>query len=311
MRRRFALAAILLLCSSFQVLAVDCAKPSGSIEERICSDPPLRQLNALLDREYMAFVERQGLARARQMQGEWLRLERDICLDNTCLEAAYTKRIMELTQAERVFVFREASPDWDLVITASICGREPDESSCTGPGTVNIFAKDSGSVQQRIVMPELFVELHGTGQPTVNKAQIYGEYNSCLVLADYNFDGRVDLALRNGNNGAYWGPSYDIYLFDPGKKRFIRNDALTEVSGETLGLFAVDAENKQLVTLTKNGCCWHQTAFYEVRKNAPVLVREVTEDGTLEKDTMVITDRKLVSGEWQVTEDREPLENYQ
>ena len=191
---------------------------------------------------------------------------------------------------------------------------DPEETiGCQGPASVDIFAKDSGVPFQRIAMPQLFVELDDKGETTVNKVQVYGEYNSCLVAGDFNFDGHSDLALRNGNAAAYGGPSYDVYLYDPAKKRFAHNEALTTLASENLGLFSVDAKAKTLDTFNKSGCCWHIFSTYQVRNNAPVLVREVTEDarslGADGPKEVVITDKKLVNGKWRVTTTRKPLDD--
>ena len=49
-------------------------------------------------------------------------------------------------------------------------------------------------------------------KPTVNVVQLSGEYSS-LIFVDFNFDGSEDLAIRNGNEGAYSGPTYDVYVY--------------------------------------------------------------------------------------------------
>lgn len=303
----FAVALSFLL--PLQSRAMDCAKAVTSVEKMICADPELRQLDALLNKDYPGYAEKQGQARARSLQTDWLR-QRDACAAAPCLKEAYTKRIRELSGAEKIFIFRQAAPGWDIFIAATGCGKKSYSDDCEDAATVDIFAKDSDTPFQRINMPELFVEVDKSGGTTVNTIQVYGDYNSCLVMDDYNFDGHADLALRNGNNGGYGGPSYDIRLFDPIKKSFVLNKALTELASNNLGLFSVDAKEKTLMTFTKSGCCWHQNSFYQVRKNAPVLVREITEDATqVDGDNrwVEITERKLLRGQWHETKTREKM----
>ena len=326
---RALVAAICLSLLPFQALALECGKAATPVEKRICSSSVLQQLDASLMQEYPSYVKRNGAERAAQMQRAWLLAERNMCEIKTfpeaCLEAAYMNRIMELTRAERVFVFTEASPEWDFVVRASVCGTKDYSKDCEGPGAVDIFAKGSGRLAQHIEMAGshlvredmedfytegLYIEIDVDNQPTVNRNLIYGEYNSGLVLKDYNFDGHADMALRNGNNASYWGPSYDIFLFDPAKKQFVFNEALSTLAVESLGLLEVSEENKQLVTFDKNGCCWHQISFYEMTGNTPVLVRDVIEDGTVEDEFMVITEKRLVDGQWETTVTREPIELY-
>lgn len=311
MYRPLVLAAVLALLIPCPARAIDCAKAASPTEKMICADPTLAQLDAVLNKDYPAYAAKRGRDAARRAQEDWLK-KRDACADAACLNASYKKRIQELSGAEKVFVFRGAAPEWDALVSVLSC--DPEVSfGCQGPATVDIFAKDSGVPLQRIAMLQLFVELDAKGETTVNKVQVYGEYNSCLVAGDFNFDGHSDLALRTGNAGAYGGPSYDVHLYDPAKKRFARNEALTELASENLGLFTVDDKDKTLETFNKSGCCWHIYSTYQVRNNTPVLVREVTEDARsayTEGATkeLVITDKKLVNGKWRETTTRKPIE---
>ncbi|MCB1024069.1 MAG: hypothetical protein KDB79_06760, partial [Acidobacteria bacterium] len=50
-----------------------------------------------------------------------------------------------------------------------------------------------------------------------------------VFLGDYNFDGMMDLALRDGMNGGYGFPSYQVYLYSKADKKFILSDSFTEL----------------------------------------------------------------------------------
>ncbi|MFT4094322.1 MAG: hypothetical protein QM640_11850, partial [Niabella sp.] len=102
----------------------------------------------------------------------------------------------------------------------------------------------------------------------------YGS-QSVLLYEDYNFDGVKDLALMNGNNSCYSGPSFDIYLAE--NSGFKYSDAFSVLSNEYCGMFQVDGEKKTISTMTKSGCCWHQYSTFTVVNNEPKPLKVVEE----------------------------------
>jgi len=70
------------------------------------------------------------------------------------------------------------------------------------------------------------------------------DYGS-LIVADFNFDGREDIAIKN-DSGGNGGPLYNYYLQNA-KGNFVINDFLTN----TVQFFPSDinAVNKQLITI--------------------------------------------------------------
>lgn len=102
----------------------------------------------------------------------------------------------------------------------------------------------------------------------------YGE-QSILIFEDFNFDGREDIALRTGFFSCYGGPSYAIYLARG--SRFVYSDSFSELGQNYCGMFQVDAAKKQLHTMTKSGCCWHEFSTYEVHDTTIVPVEVVEE----------------------------------
>lgn len=114
------------------------------------------------------------------------------------------------------------------------------------------------------------------GQAKTNIHEIpYGE-QSILIYEDFNFDNVKDLAIRVGNFSCYGGPAYDVYLAK--NNNFEPSESLTELAQSFCGFFSVDHEKKQLSTMTKSGCCWHQYNTYIVENDQPVLT-ESTEVG--------------------------------
>lgn len=102
----------------------------------------------------------------------------------------------------------------------------------------------------------------------------YGE-QSILIFEDFNFDGHEDIALRTGFFSCYGGPSYAIYLAKG--TGFVYSESFSELGQNYCGMFQVDTDKKQLHTMTKSGCCWHEFATYEVHNDTVVPVEVIEE----------------------------------
>ncbi|NNE66787.1 MAG: hypothetical protein HKN33_09490 [Pyrinomonadaceae bacterium] len=201
----------------------------------------------------------------------------------------------EKPTGKRQFIIRNGSDKFDIKIDVEEC----DGEYCEGAGLVQILRKGESLPFQTISMPSITLEIGKDSKPSVNLIELYGENNSGIVFDDFDFDGNIDLAIRNGNNGAYGGPSYDVYLFSASVYRFVKNAALTTLGSENLGLFRVDKNKRELITFTKSGCCWHQTTHYRVEYGRPYKVLVVTEDATGATEKVVVTTEKRVDGIWK------------
>lgn len=298
------LTALALLTLPASALAMDCTKATQKDEMAICHSPALLQLDAVLNKSYALARQQTDKEQLKNAQLDWLKSRQQCGDDTTCLGNRYIARIKTLAAVENISVIHNASTQWDFVLSASGCNPEESYPRCEGSGMLDVFAKGSGKLLQHLPLNSVFLELGSTGKATTNLVEMYGENNSGLVIDDINFDGHDDIALRAGNEGAYGGPSYDVYLYQPASKRFRLNDALTQLGSENLGLFSVDPKRKTLTTFTKSGCCWHQSSEWKIENNQPVLIEEITDgagNGNLEgKYTRQI--RKLVNGKWQVSE---------
>ena len=208
---------------------------------------------------------------------------------------------------QKSFLLKDASKNFDLKITVAGC----EDDICEGKATVYLLKKNQTAVVQTIQMPNIYLELSSDQKPTANLIELYGENNSGIVFDDYNFDGAEDLALRNGNDGSYGGPSYDILLFSKATKKFVRNPRLTKLASESLGLFTVDKKAKTLETFNKSGCCWHQTIRYQVTNNRPVKIYVFTEDAAgANTDKVILTTETLKNGKWRKTTKTELVKDY-
>ncbi|HEX8559585.1 MAG TPA: hypothetical protein VF668_15890 [Pyrinomonadaceae bacterium] len=232
--------------------------------------------------------------------------------------AALTTTVMTLllgaraASGQETFDVRGALRAYDLKVTMGDCGDEP-EVKCSGPARVRVFKKGArpSPPLQTLDLPNVEVyrdtaEYNPATSP--GRRALYAEEYS-FVGEDFNFDGLEDLAVCNGRNGGYGGPSYTVFLFDRRSGRFAESRALSRLNeGEYLGLFSRDPKRKRLTTLSKSGCCYHETEVYSVVNNRPVLVEEVIEDATgAGEGSVLVTTRRKVKGRWVVNRRREKV----
>jgi hypothetical protein len=200
-----------------------------------------------------------------------------------------------------------ASREYDLVVQIEECGGEKQDhnpNTCNGVASVSIYRKGARSPFQVLNLPN--VEIYkdtAAYNPKMNpklRAPYEEEYS--FVFEDFNFDGIEDLAVCNGRNGGYGGPSYNVYLFNKQTNKFSENKRLSRLTeGGYLGLFLVDTKKRELITLSKSGCCYHETEKYKVANNKPVLVEKIIEQASGGDTTgydVVITTRRLINGKW-------------
>ena len=120
----------------------------------------------------------------------------------------------------------------------------------------------------------------------------YGEH-SVLIYDDFNFDGQKDLAIKDGHNSCYGGPSYQVYLKDG--NTFVHSEGFTELAQNYCGFFGFNKTTKTLDTMSKSGAGWHQYSEYKVIDNKPVAVHVLVEEYH-SKGFISITERTRVNG---------------
>lgn len=220
--------------------------------------------------------------------------------------------------AQETLRLQKASTEYDVVVSVKGCGgAEQDnvEDFCSGPGSVSLYRKGSKSAFQVLRLPEIWLDKKTVAHnPKINEEprQLYAE-EYAIVFDDFNFDGRDDLAVCNGRNSGYGGPSYTVYLFDRRSKKFFENKRLSALADAPyLGFFFIDQKKKELVAYSKSGCCYHETEKYRMVNNRPVLVEKIIEDAThgngAGEGFVLVTTRKKVGGRWVVRRRREKLE---
>ena len=196
--------------------------------------------------------------------------------------------------AQTTFDLKDASKYFDIKVKVASC----DGGFCRGKATFSFFKKGGTSPYQVVNLANTSVQLMDDGKPSVNVSLLYNQ-QSVVNVDDFNFDGMEDVAICNGDNGSYGGPSYNVYLSSRSAGKFVYSRPFTSLA-QHLGMFTVDKKAKQLETFDKSGCCWHITERFSVVGGRPVKVFEEVEDATIPDEARVkITTRTLVNGRWK------------
>jgi len=174
-----------------------------------------------------------------------------------------------LTFAQKVFKVDNFSKDYYGKIQIS------DTSEVFTKGWVAIYDRKTNKQLIKVTSDELALELHD-GKAVANIKELpYGE-QSLIMYDDFNFDGKKDFAVCDGQNSCYHGPSFKIYL--AANNGFLYNKDFTRLAQEYCGMFNVDSEAKKIYTMTKSGCCWHEFSEFIVVNNKPKPIKIETEE---------------------------------
>src|SRR5262245_55304737 len=150
--------------------------------------------------------------------------------------------------AQKTFELKNASKYFNIKVVVAKC----DDEFCRGKATFSFYKKGASTPYQVINLPDTLVQLESGGKPLVNVNLLYDE-QSVVNVGDFNFDGMEDVALCDGENGSYGGPSYRVYLSSRAAGKFVFSKPFTDIGGH-LGMFNVDTKNKTLETFEKRGC---------------------------------------------------------
>ncbi|HQZ96762.1 MAG TPA: hypothetical protein PLP21_10610 [Pyrinomonadaceae bacterium] len=197
---------------------------------------------------------------------------------------------------QTTFDVKNASKYFDIKVKVEKC----DDGYCTGKASFSFFKKNGSKPYQVIELDDTQIQLSQAGQPLTNISLLYDD-QSVVNVGDFNFDGMEDVAICNGANGSYGGPSYNVYLSSRAAGKFVYSKEFSAL-GEHLGMFEVDKKRKRLSTLDKSGCCYHIAEEFIVVNNKPFKIRSVEEDATASDDRMTtITTKTWVGGKWKAT----------
>jgi len=181
-------------------------------------------------------------------------------------------------------------------------------------GIVTIFNSKTNKEVIKVRSESLSLDFDENGNVKANVKEIpYGE-QSLLIYEDFNFDGKKDIAIMDGQFSCYGGPSFQIFL----EKRniLVHSPEFTELGQNYCGMFQINEETKTILTSTKSGCCWHQYSEFKVENNKPIAVKIVEEGYGAEGITIDYVENtrvgnKLVQKSYRYfTEDAEITELY-
>lgn len=144
--------------------------------------------------------------------------------------------------------------------------------------------------------------INENGEVLANIKELPYGSQSVLIYEDFNFDGNKDLALMNGYQSCYGGPSFDIYLATT--SGFEYSKSFSALGNEYCGMFTIDEEAQSIHTMVKSGCCWHQFSEFSVVDNEPKLIRTLTMDAFSGQEPYFIEE---VLAEWQGDEVHETV----
>lgn len=163
--------------------------------------------------------------------------------------------------------------DFSPLYVAKIYVAQPQD--VFSPGWIAIHDKQSGRELLKVEAEKLGLRRGGQPWPTTPQLA-YAEQN-IIISQDFNFDGRPDLAVEDGQNRSCRAPSYRVFLATAAGLR--ADSAFTRLTRRYCGMFYADAQNKRLVAMNSRGRGnWRERAEFVVRDNAPVLVKRVAED---------------------------------
>lgn len=195
--------------------------------------------------------------------------------------------------AQNQFELKDASKNYDVKMKVETCAKD----ECSGKGIIELFDKKTSKKFQTLTSDNLFFYLNEEQKPTANIIQLYNE-QSPLIFEDFNFDGTEDVAIRNGNESGYSGPSYDVYVFNITRKQFVLSEELTALAHDNLGMFNTDPERKRLITYSKSGCCWHLTTEYTVLPQRGLFKVYELEEDAMGGEKVKVTKKEFINDKW-------------
>jgi hypothetical protein len=177
--------------------------------------------------------------------------------------------VLQVTNAQINFAVENFSTDYYAKVYIA------DTSEVFSPGWIVIFDKNTKQEIIKVESEELTYQVQlGKIQTNIHETP-YGE-QSLIIYEDFNFDGVSDLAIMDGQNSCYHGPSFKIYLANDSGFDF--SPEFTRLSQEYCGMFEINTKEKKIKVMMKSGCCWHQYSEFILENNKPKVFRTVEED---------------------------------
>ncbi|HET8884734.1 MAG TPA: hypothetical protein VFM70_00100 [Salinimicrobium sp.] len=173
----------------------------------------------------------------------------------------------QLASAQTEFLVANFSEDYYGKVVIN------DTSKVFSEGSITIYDTKTDKKRIRVDSKELALSLH-SGEVLANIVSLPDGEQSVIIYDDFNFDGKKDFAIEDGQNSCYRGPSFKIFLAE--KNSFNLNLPFTRLAQEYCGMFQIDSNKKKIYTMTKSGCCWHEFSEFIVENNKPKAIKIVT-----------------------------------
>jgi hypothetical protein len=299
--RRLILLGAFLLPFTAQAASFDCAMAKNERERAICDDPELSALDEELAEAYRNALDKMEDAEdLRVRQRTWLRQYMPL----HHLKESFKHRI-EFLNAIPVFPrssdpvegptfqMNDRSKHYDFTLRMlQPCQYNADHALCENMGQIFIYRKNQAKIMQ-IINTTIYISLSAEGVPDADRS-------NAIRVVDYNFDGHEDIGVMKRGGGEYGTDSETVYLFDSKQERFMESEAMFDLTRTTLGLMQVDSARKRLITMSRSGCCFHETSVWKVVQNTPVRVEQQTVSSDwLPAGCRIICDERLENGEWR------------
>ncbi|NWA81301.1 hypothetical protein [Pseudomonas sp. D2002] len=139
----------------------------------------------------------------------------------------------------------------------------PEDPGELAPALITVRDKNTLETLQQLHSPAANVPVDQNGKID---NWLLGPF-SLLYFADFDLDGRQDLAIRNGNDPTQrYKPMFDVYLQDPQTQRWVLNAPLTKLAWETSsGMFSLSPFEGTLLSQVDRGCCWTRSTQWQMR----------------------------------------------
>jgi formylglycine-generating enzyme required for sulfatase activity len=138
-------------------------------------------------------------------------------------------------------------------------------------GFIVVFDKKTDKKLINVEIEDMHVG--SVSDKTAKNLQKIAQDNKIIIYDDFNFDGKKDFAIRNGEAGTDY--MYEVYLHTA--DGFLYNENFSRLTYE--GIFDIDKKNRKLSTTKRDGCCsYTRDEFSVINKNELKLSKSFTQE---------------------------------
>lgn len=186
----------------------------------------------------------------------------------------------------------------------------PDHPNQLVPALITVRDKHTLETLQQFKTPAANVPVDSNGQ---DNGWLLGPF-SLLYFADFDLDGRLDLAIRNGTDlEQAYKPMFYVYVQTPQNRQWVLNQPLTDLAKETTsGMFSLIPDDGILLSQVDRDCCWTRMSHWKMRDGELVRLSTSTEEqvqptefgenSSMPSGYTLITTGALKDGQWQETQ---------